>query len=429
MMPVRRDLTQLARRAACTLLGVLFAPLGGCDNALDVETPGRIPAEVIESPANASLLVTGAVGDFECAFGAYVVMGALVGDELIEATQTADRWPYDARRMQGNDRRYGEFGCTANGAYTPLQTARASADNILRRLNGWTDAEVANRQRSIAVAAAHSGYALQLLGEGFCAMTVSTINPDRTVTYGGEITRDSVYRLAEARFTEAITAAQASGYNEMLNMARVGRARARLNLGRMAEAKTDAELVPAGFTRTMTASSASARRENRVWSNNSTLSTATSVGDLYRTMSDPRVTVTDLGRNSVTGVPLWRQEKYQSAGSPIPIASKDEADLIVAEAEIAAGNLSAADAIINAYRARGAQAAITSPDAATAMGYLIDQRRRELFLEGQHLGDYIRFNLPLNPPKDNLYHAGGVYGEQRCFPLPDIERNNNPNVP
>ena len=24
--------------------------------------------------------------------------------------------------------------------------------------------------------------------------------------------------------------------------------------------------------------------------------------------------------------------------------------------------------------------------------------------------------------------GGGTYGDQRCFPLPDIERNNNPNI-
>ncbi|HXF96711.1 MAG TPA: RagB/SusD family nutrient uptake outer membrane protein [Gemmatimonadales bacterium] len=413
------------RAAACA---ALVATLAACENALDVESPSRIPAELIESPANAALLVRSAVGDFECAFGAYVVMGGIVGDELIEATQTADRWPYDARRTQPNDLRYGTFGCTANGVYTPLQTARVSAERILGLLQGWTDAEVPNRTRLMATAAAHAGYALQLLGEGFCSLAVSTINPDRSVSYGGEISRDSVFRLAEARFTEAITAAQASGTTDILNMALVGRARARLYRGRYAEARADAVQVPSTFVKNMTASATSGRRENRVWSNNSATSTATSVGDLYRTLNDPRVPVTNLNRNSVTGVPLWRQDKYPTAGSPIRIASGHEAALIVAEAEIAAGNLAAADSIINIYRARGNQSAISSPDSATAMSYLIDQRRRELFLEGQHLGDYIRFQLPFSPAVGAPYHAGGVYGQQRCFPLPDVERNNNPNL-
>jgi hypothetical protein len=414
---------------AAAVLAASMTGLVGCDDLLNVENPSRIPAEIIEAPENAALLVRSAVADFECAFGGYVVMGGIVGDELIEVTQTADRWPYDARRMQSNDLRYGTSGCTANGIYTPLQTARASAERIVALLEGWTDAEVPNRTRLKATAEAHAGYALELLGEGFCTMAVSRINVDRTITYGGVISRDSVLRLAEGRFTDAIAGAQASGTTDILKMALVGRARASLNRRRYPEARADAIQVDTLFVKNMTASGSSGRRENRVWSNNSSVSAATSVGNLYRTMNDPRVSVDSVRSSVWPGVQFYRQNKYPSNSSPIRIASGHEAALIVAEVEIAAGNLTAADSIINIYRARGGQLAITSPDSATAVGYLIDQRRRELFLEGQHLGDYIRFDLPLSPPKDSTYHAGGAYGEQRCFPLPDVERNNNPNVP
>ena len=58
---------------------------------------------------------------------------------------------------------------------------------------------------------------------------------------------------------------------------------------------------------------------------------------------------------------------------------------------------------------------------------VIEQRRREFFLDGHHLGDYIRFSLPFNPPPGTAYHAGGVYGSNRCLPLPDVEKANNPN--
>ena len=61
---------------------------------------------------------------------------------------------------------------------------------------------------------------------------------------------------------------------------------------------------------------------------------------------------------------------------------------------------------------------------------LIDQRRREFFLEGQHLGDAIRFSLPLNPPAGTSYTGGrGTYGSNVCLPLPDVEKQNNPNFP
>src|SRR5688572_14772190 len=107
------------------------ALLAACGNPLDVVTTSRIPAENIETPANAQLLIDGAIADFECAFGAYVVQSATVGEEFIYAQQTADRTPPDARRVTETDPRYGTFSCTTLGIYAPLQTARNSAETVL----------------------------------------------------------------------------------------------------------------------------------------------------------------------------------------------------------------------------------------------------------------------------------------------------------
>ena len=41
----------------------------------------------------------------------------------------------------------------------------------------------------------------------------------------------------------------------------------------------------------------------------------------------------------------------------------------------------------------------------------------------------IRFDVPLTPAPGSPFPAkGGVYGDQLCFPLPDVERNNNPTL-
>ena len=96
------------RYSTILVLGFLAAA-AGCDlfnNALEVQNPSNIPASGLETPGNAQLLVNGAVADFECAAGAYVVMGGLITDELLDATQTADRFPYDRRTMASSDRRY-----------------------------------------------------------------------------------------------------------------------------------------------------------------------------------------------------------------------------------------------------------------------------------------------------------------------------------
>src|SRR5688572_8787321 len=139
------------KRAAYLTAFAAVALTTACD-PLDVVTTSRIPAENIEVPANAQLLVDGAIADFECAFASYVVQGGVTGEELIYAQQTADRTPNDARRVTQNDVRYATNGCTALGVYGPLQVSRNSAETVLGYLKGWTDTEVpVNRQNLIAI--------------------------------------------------------------------------------------------------------------------------------------------------------------------------------------------------------------------------------------------------------------------------------------
>ena len=115
--------------------------------------------------------------------------------------------------------------------------------------------------------------------------------------------------------------------------------------------------------------------------------------------------------------------------SPIPIASGDEAILIIAEAELEAGNIPAAVAAINKLRTKSSLPSYAGGSAAEVRAQLIDERRRELFLEGQRLNDIIRFSISQSPAAGTPFPVkGGVYGNQICFPLPDLERNNNPTL-
>ncbi len=418
-----------ARLAVALLIALALGACDRLDRLLGVEAASRIPAENLENPANAALLVNSAIADFDCAFGAYVVLGGLIGDELIDGTQTANRFPYDARRTVDSDLRYSTFGCVDLGVYTPLNTARASADNVLRNLTEvWTDEEVPNRANLTAISAAYAGYSLVLLGEGFCSAVISRINPDRSVDWGAELSRAQVFAEAEDRFTTAIAAATTAANADILNMALVGRARTRLNLGRPADAGDDAELVPFAYERVMTASPVSARRTNRVWAQSSSVSSAVSVDEGYRDLGDPRVPVSGPHGTTALGIPVFRQEKYALQDSPIPIASGREARLIVAEALLEAEMLPQAVLVLNEFRERGNQLPFVSTDAEEIRAELIEQRRRELFLEGQHLGDVIRYGISLSPPPGAPYHGDGTYGNQLCLPLPLIEKQNNPRL-
>lgn len=421
-------------RVAVLPLALLLA-VSGCDQldeALDVETPSDIPAEGLAVPGNAELLVNGAIGDFECAFGAYVALSGVLSHEFIDATQTASRWPYDRRDVHPSDADYGEDSCVGLGVYTPLSTARFSADNILGHLQGWTDAQLdevgLDRTELIAVAAAYAGYSRVLLGEGFCSVAISS-----QTEFGSELSSEDVFRQAEERFSTAIEAAQASGRDDILNMAYVGRARARLSLGETGGALADAQQVPEDFVYVATASTASSRRNNRVYAQSGvglTGGDALSVGPSYRNVTylgvaDPRVPVfnaQDTAADNVTEI--FIQEKYTSLSDPLPIATGDEAQLIIAEI----GGGATAVAIINEFHDRAGLPPFASADPQEIQAHVIEERRRELWLEGHRFYDMRRFDLPLDPAPGVEYRKGGFYGDTRCLPLPDVEVRNNPNI-
>jgi len=415
-----------ARRAGPVLALAALLSLTGCDidQALDVDNPTRIPAEGLTSPENAQLLVNGAVGDFDCAYNAYVALSAVVAGELTDATQTADRWPYDRRAVRPDDQRYSTFDCDDLGVYTPLATARWSADNILSALLEWSDEDVpGDRDDLIATAAAYAGYSYLLLAEGFCTMAIDL---------SAEMQSEEVFDSAVARFTTAIDAAQTSGSDSILNMARVGRARAYLGLGMHQNALADALLVPDDFVYEVSASTAATRRNNRVFDESGVGPTggdALSVGASYRNKTwlgdpDPRVPVQDENRTGVEGTPIFLQMKYGSLADPLPLATGVEASLIVAE--IQGGSV--AVGIINELHARAGLEPYGGGSAAGIQAHVIEERARELWLTGHRFFDIRRLNLPLDPAPGIDYRKGGVYGDTRCFPLPDVEIRNNPNI-
>jgi starch-binding outer membrane protein, SusD/RagB family len=401
------------------------AGCGAVDDLLDVDLPSQIAEDTFLAPQNAARIVNGAISDFECMLSMYVVAGGLVGDELVDGQLNNDMADYDRRSFNPASGLYAIGACPTVESnlvyvYPPLSTARYQADQALRLLDGWTDAQVPNRSTLMAIAAAYAGYSYVLLGEGFCSAAIDV---------GPELTPADLFALAEERFTRSLTLAQTAGVDSIQNLALVGRARARLNLGRGADAAIDAAQVPDGFRYSATYSATQARRINWVYQMNAA-DGYLSVEDDFRNLEfagvpDPRVTVVDAGSDAFDGqTPLWTAQKYTSASSPIAIATATEARLI--EAEVHGGQT--AVGIINDLHDAVGLPPFSSTDATEIRRQVIEERRREFFLDGHHLGDVIRYQLPLTPAAGAPYPKGGSYGNQVCFPLPDVERNNNPNL-
>jgi hypothetical protein len=412
----------------------------GCDlgKVLQVQPANLIPADTLEQPVNAALLVAGAASDFDCAYNSFVVVGALIGEEFEDALQTAARWPYDQRSVSASQSFYSQNSCTGGGVYTPLQSARVAASNIRTLLEGWTDAEVApqNRQLLIARAAAYEAWSQLLLSEAFCNTVFSSISGEE-ITWGTQITAAQARDSAIARFTQAITTAQAVGgtvADSIRFFSLVGRARAYHDAGNMTAARADAALVPAAFVWNITASGTTARRNNRVFqeSNSVVNQQSSSVGLRYRTLNDPRVPVLNRNRVSAgTGVAQWSQMKYTAVTSSLPAATGTEMQLLIAEADIATNRANTL-AIIAASRTAGGQGAYTGTTPAQDLAEIIDQRRRALFLTGTHWGDIIRYNLTLSPAAGLATPWGQTFGPSagsaQCLPLPEVEILNNPNL-
>jgi starch-binding outer membrane protein, SusD/RagB family len=399
--------------------------------ALKQSNPGQLSAGTIYVPANATLLVNGAIADFDCAFARYVVGSGMFADELIATLANPASYDYERRTLASNAP-YGTGSCsTANqqpAIYTPLSTARGTADTALAKLEGWTDAEVPNRNKLIGQAAAYAGYSLTLLGEGMCSAAINL---------GPEITPAELFAEAKGRFDKAIAAAQTANDAATLNFALVGRARVLANTGNLSAAATDAALVPATFVYNFAAGGTDVRRQNFMFLH-SAQNSQSSIDPSFRAVTlngapDPRVAVTNTNRNGTApGTVIWTSNKHATLTTAMPIAKYAEAQLIIAEAKVAANDLTGAAAAINAARNTRTgmpQYDATGQTAAQVRAQIIEERRRELFLEGHRLGDIRRFQLPLNPAAGTAYTTGGGnYGDQSCFPLPDVEKINNPNI-
>jgi len=302
-------------------------------------------------------------------------------------------------------------------------------------LEVWPDAEVPNRTKLIGQAAAYAGYSLTLLGEGMCSASIN-LSP--------EMTPAQLFAEAKLRFDKAITAATTVTDTITLRFARLGRARAQLDLGgaSVAAAAADAALIPTTFVVNMSTDATNARRQNVVFVHNSQNSQS-SVDPLFRGLTigtppvnDPRVLVTNTGRAGTAGKTasdtIYTPNKFPNAASPIAIAKYAEAQLIIAEERANANDLTGAQTAINAARSRTAGMPTYSAAGQTqaqVQAQVTEERRRELFLEGHRFGDVRRLNLPLVPAAGTAYRNGGVYGNQNCFPLPDVEKINNPNIP
>jgi starch-binding outer membrane protein, SusD/RagB family len=425
--PCRRGLRS---RAAILLAALPLLASTACEGLLDVDLPGEFPAEALNDPAIAPLLVDGAQTDLECAVSRYIYTMALwTGEFQLGGGQRASvTWA--TRLSQAYTETQGT--CVGNlqfSPYLPMHIARAQSNTALEVLNNFSEQQIPNKTFLVAKAHAIGGYASQFLGEAFCSMAFDV---------GPEMTREATFKKAEERFTAAIEAASkvnTSGAREILNLARVGRARARLQLGNKAGVVEDAGQVDRGFVFLSTYDNQTVRRRNMLVENVN-ISLISSIGPMYRDrrfvldgrplpQGDPRLPIQNTGRvMQVGGTIWWTQQKYPSrTNANVPIATWREAQLMIAEVVLGQTAVN----IINELRSTHGLPSFVPANLSdsTILAAVQEERIRELFLQGTRMGDKLRWREPWMTGFD---YAGRPFGEDTCVPLPTQEVAGNPNL-
>lgn len=448
---MNRFLDTVRRRAAA--LGVALAASGalaGCDGLLDVENPQAIDAGNLDDPFYLTLLTNGVVGDFQRAYDDLVYYSAVFTDELRNHTTIVEEQLIDQRFVDPDNG-------TAAIAYTQVQRARFLADSTVGRFKALRG-DSASSDLRMARVLAYAGTTYNLLGEHYCGIPVNLSAPHTPA----EIFRD----FAIPRFNEAITVATAAraaaaattpatttstravaGADSIINLSRVGIARAALNLGDRPLAAQFAAQVPNDFVFRSFYSENSAEENSVIFGRMTAPIAASVTGTPFEGLRDPRVPLPDAtetvqggGRAFVPNSPT----AYSTYTGTLPggeftraaairIASGLEAQYIRAEAE---GPTATTLAFINARRALGGQAALPATVSLADFRVAVrDNRRRDLYMDAHRLGDLRRYKAQYGDIEDyNEFQRGPYlgsatveYANVECLPVNRGEINANPN--
>ena len=400
--------------------GLIALTLAGC--SLDVTDPTTVPASTIDPLADARVFSLSAQQNY------YVAFGSLINNTAVYSNET---WTGAVRNETNDIARHVivDVNVDLSGAFwAPMQQVIGTNDQVIEVLKGTP---TFNTDIAVARSSLWSGMAVLHLAEIFC---------EGVLHVGPPLTTAQMLDSAIVRFQLAITVAGAIANSteatRILNTARVGLARAYLQKGDNQAAITAASLVAPTFVSStvhVDDAQARARLSNPVFIASS--GNTQVVAGLYRALADPRVTFVDANANAQDGLlRLFRQTKYTSFTAPIRIASGLEARYIIAEAQLeASGNTAPALALIAERRTAGSQPPFTGTTPAAVLVELMDQRARDFWLEGKHLGDILRnpAAAALVPPVGSPYYkpAYGNFVAIACLPIPFAEKANNPNFP
>lgn len=443
------------RRTGLLLIGLMA---GGC-GVLDVDNPDTVNPDDVNTPQGLTALHAGALGDFSVAYGGngpagiegQILVSGSFSDELGNSETFPTRKEYDQRAI---DLKNG----TLDAVFRNLQNARRSAEvaaTTLARLSAspTTDSRITELY-------ALTGLTYVMMGENYCSgVPISNFTAAGDLEFGDPQTTQQLFERALALFDLGLAV---QGNAASTNLAKVGKGRVLLDLGRFADAAAAVAGVPVTFAYNTTHTLAVNRQQNGVFSllNQAERFTVADNdggnGLAFRSAMDPRVPwaripATDVGFDNAT--PQYDQGKYANESAPIAVATGVEAELILAEVALRTSQVTTWLDKLNALRANTAlyPAALPAgfPAAFPALQPLVDpgtaagrtdlmfrERAFWLYLTGHRVGDLRRLIRDYGataavfpgsggaPYVINGNNKGGVFGGDVNLPVPFNETNN-----
>lgn len=463
---------------------LLFASACNTDKLLEVNNPDEIATTTLDDPALLEVRLNGVVDNFNTAFVDNVIQYAtFVTDEMV----TGLNWEGHARM---NERILAYDEGATDGMFSAISRTIRLADGLAVHIRGWAaDDPEEDFDRELAESLIYAGYGTVLLAENFCQ---SVMSPDPDNPSDQVLSQLETFGVAVPYLTEALSAAQAAGRNDLVNLARTGLARAYLGLGEWDSAAQQASAVTGGFEYWIDyVDIAGGRNPLQGTSNGGNFTHGVhprfmgahpsfdGTGFTFRDQgivapqTDPRIQHMPnqtTGHNGLT--PLYkffqglRYSQYTgntiapsstecpnctgTAAGDMPLLTGFDTDVLLAdhlEAQhhyhealaMRGGSDAAVLAFVNERRAAGNQPPVTLSGQALRQE-LRNQRARDLFMGGFRLPDLRRWtrfdegNGPFAagsyfPTGEHVnYPTWGVYDQWTCFPIPRSEYEGNPNL-
>jgi len=429
----------------------LLLSLSACEDWVTSTEPqiNVIEDELLNDPDQIPFLTTGVEARFAFVYTRLTVSADLLAAQLVfdEVMDLATFPTYrDINDNFANVPEQTIFASnTIRNVYTPLGGVRLLADNLLERVSGVDGIPGDVLDRATWVGNFYGAVSRYFIGfyfaESPCGESagVGSGGPECISTLGGPIDESPVITAAEMmdEILPRLAAARAVSTPYQSRVINTFEARMHLFLGNYADAFTAAQNgMIEGDEPFQSLHSVQAANEFYFAAGDGRIQVIPNRRFEAYIAEDPNEANRVRLKQAPDGIvnapePRFQQDMYPVQASPMDFLTWQENELMLAELEAIRGQ-GTADSAINRVNSVRASHGIDPIDGPVDAELILLERDKELFLQSVRMFDLLRFNswhdtIP-GTVGAGTSNAGNPIGPWRGLPIPNDERNQNPNI-